>query len=680
MFFTVKELVNSPGLPQTEKGIRDLLKKRVGGAVELQRKREGSKAYEYHLNCLPAETREYVRLSRCRTTVERSTGDQVETPAGKTVKAVSTITTLDVIRKYPAIAERKVSALTNQQRKTADARMTLVNEVIRLMNNGLTRKAAVEFIASESQNSTLPEPIQVAADQANARKGSTRAGVGKSSLHQWLTDYLATANGTERLALMAPGVIQARKPEDIRWLNIFLRYWRHPCGDSIRESYRKFKGDWARNYAGQVAMLAALPSYDAVIRAMNKLGRLERLRGRVTGNAWKALQPFVRRDWSVLQTNDVWIGDGHGMKMKIKHPIHGSPFQPELTLILDGVTRYVVGWSISFSENVIAICDALRNSVQKNGLPLFYYSDNGGGQKNKVLDEEITGILPRLGVGHETGIPENPQGRGIIERAHGTILMRVARQFATFNGKSADRDWVRKTSIAIESAVNAEQNGKELTAHQQRSLKSLPTWEQLIDAVQDGVDWYNNSHQHSSLPKMANGQHYTPAQYRAERLEKTDIHYLSDAELNEMFRPAFVRPVRRGEVLLLNNIYFSEELAPFDSEDVQVAVDIHDASKVIIRRLDGTYICEAIWDGNKRAAFPVSMVEDAREKRAKRRKANVERKLEQIEAERTPHHTIEHAPDFSMLVPADIEQAREEEPVFIFPSDRDKWLKQKKAM
>lgn len=621
----------------------------------------------------------HVRLKHCRTTIEQPELELADAPAGKVVKATATLATLDVIRQHPVIAERRVEGLTTQQKQIADARMVLVNEVLRLMGNGLNRKEAVQFIASESRLGSLPAHIQSAAALANARKGTTRSGVGKSSLQKWLTDYMATRNVTERLALMAPAVIKPRKPEDIAWFTLFLSYWRDPRGFSIRACYRKFTDDWAKNFAGQDAMLAVMPSYDAVRRAMDKLQPNEKLRGRVTGGAWTALQPFVRRDWSVLTTNDVWIGDGHGMKMTIRHPDHGQRFKPELTLIIDGVTRYVVGWSISYSENVIAIADAMRHAVQKNGVPLFYYSDNGGGQSNKTLDADITGMLPRLGIGHETGIPGNAQGRGIIERAHQTILIQVAREFATFNGSSADRDWVRTTSIAIDSAVNAESKGRELTTKQQRDLRKLPTWHELILAVEAGVEWYNNSHEHSELPKRANGKHYTPAQYRAEKIDAAalELHYLSDVELREMFRPAFKIPVRRAEIRFLNNIYFSDALAAYHGEEVMVSVDIHDANSVIVRTLEGAYICEAIWDGNKRAAFPVAMVDDAREKRARRRETLVNRKLEQIEAERNPHRTIEHAPDFSLLAGGEVLR-QEEEPVFLFPSEREKWLKQQK--
>nr|WP_252254002.1 Mu transposase C-terminal domain-containing protein [Escherichia coli] len=32
---------------------------------------------------------------------------------------------------------------------------------------------------------------------------------------------------------------------------------------------------------------------------------------------------------------------------------------------------------------------------------------------------------------------------------------------------------------------------------------------------------------------------------------------------------------------------------------VLISYDIHDAERITVRRLDGSVICEAVWDGNK---------------------------------------------------------------------------------
>lgn len=61
MFVVVKELLGVPGLPVTQKGIREALKRYVATAPECVRKRQGTKAFEYHIDCLPVAIREQVR-------------------------------------------------------------------------------------------------------------------------------------------------------------------------------------------------------------------------------------------------------------------------------------------------------------------------------------------------------------------------------------------------------------------------------------------------------------------------------------------------------------------------------------------------------------------------------------------------------------------------------------------
>ncbi|MGL9774553.1 MAG: hypothetical protein ACR5LG_13130 [Sodalis sp. (in: enterobacteria)] len=156
--------------------------------------------------------------------------------------------------------------------------------------------------------------------------------------------------------------------------------------------------------------------------------------------------------------------------MKVAHLIHRRPFTPKLTLVLDGRTRYLVGRSLSLAEeNAIAVADAWRYGIQHHGKPLFAYSDNGGGETNKMLDADITRIFPRLGIEHITGIPGSPPARGIIERLNGVLPRRLALRFQTYNGLSADPNGARVQGKKLLSLSNALRQGKELNATQQKT-------------------------------------------------------------------------------------------------------------------------------------------------------------------------------------------------------------------
>ncbi|MMZ41810.1 hypothetical protein D3C81_178810 [compost metagenome] len=674
MFIAVKELMGIPGLPATTKGIREALSRNAAGMPELVRKREGTKAFEYHIDCLPAEAREVVRQRHYTSVLEQSGCKSVDVPVANKKVPVKPSQELELLRQCPALLEREVGSLTDKQKQIADARALLAQEVETLIDAGAPRSRAVNMVADGSRNGTLPTRMMVAADVANARKGKTRAGVSVRSLQDWVTICRTTQSGGERLALLAPGHHKAKKPEQIGWLLDFLPHWRSPAGLSLSAAYRLFSDEWALKYADQPAMLAAIPSYHAVRRVMDKFPRRELMRGRVSGSVARALETYQKRDWSLMPVNGCWISDGKSMNMKVAHPTHGQLYTPELTLIIDGRTRYVVGWSLSLAESMLAVADAYRFAVKHHGKPLFVYSDNGGGQTNLTFDADITGIFPRVNIRHMTGIPGNPQARGIIERLNGVIPLAIAQKFATFNGTGADAEHVRITERGIESALNAMKNGKELSAVQQRNLRKLPSWQQLLDAVAQEVDKYNHSHEHSALPKYQ-GKHLTPAQYRKAVLETEgdEIEYLTELELREMFMPEEIRVARRGWVAVNRNEYFSEDLISVDGEKVRVAFDTHDANEVIVRRMDGTYVCTAIWNGNKVAAVPVNEMQKAQKERTQRRLNRVEKKKEEILAE--GREMLEHQPDISLGITLDALPTEEHDGVFLFETDRDEYLK-----
>ncbi len=99
--------------------------------------------------------------------------------------------------------------------------------------------------------------------------------------------------------------------------------------------------------------------------------------------------------------------------------------------------------------------------------------------------------------------------------------------------------------------------------------------------------------------------------------------------------PQTERTVRRCEIRFLNNIYYAAKLADEHDRKVLVSYDIHDASKVIVRRMDGTYLCEALWDGNKQLAFPVTAEYHNRQQRIKGMRKRGEEKVALAEAENT---------------------------------------------
>ena len=651
MWFTVSELVSCPSFPNSERGGRKFLDKLAKEDPQIRRKRQGTKAFEYAFSGLPKQlqTEIYQKFS------------------------------ISIVKAKPKslpteLRQVELKTLTAEQRKVADARMALVARVAEL-EQAHPRYKAIAFLCEQIKHGGLPADLMALVETANNKKGENRT-LSARTLNQWVLDYEKAETPEDRLKALAPLKRMAKKVEEIAWLPDFLAVYRQTNGINVAEAYHYFSSEWDARFADEPLRLEMKPSIDQVRAALAKLPKHIKEIGRKTGSELRALHTYVKRDWSVLQVNDVWVGDGHAMKLKVAHPEHGRPFIPEVTLIMDTACRFIVGWSASLAENVLAVADALRYGVERYGIPAIYYSDNGGGEKNWMLDGDITGMLPRLGINHQTGIPGNPQGRGIIERVHKTILYRIARQFETYHGTGADRDTVRQISTAVISLDKAKRKGNtELTPKQKWAIGKLPSWNQFLDACQAGIDWYNNEQVHSEIGM-------TPAAKRKQLMAKMnaeDLVFITPVEARDLFRPSVLRVAQRGWLKLFNNDYFNTKLLDVDGQEVQVMFDIHDPSQVIVRKKDGSFVCYAELDGNKRDAFPMPFVEKVRRERHANRAKLKQEQLDEINAELNPIITIEHQQGFE-LIRSKPKTKQEATPIFLTKAEKEAWEQRKKLV
>ena len=241
--------------------------------------------------------------------------------------------------------------------------------------------------------------------------------------------------------------------------------------------------------------------------------------------------------------------DGHTFKAKVRHPIHGQPFAPEVTVFLDAATRKITGWSVSLSENTIGVGDAVRHAVGTHGVPALVYSDNGAGETAKALDCPVAGLFARLGAEHRTGIPGHPQGHGLIERSWRTHMIRCARQFGSYQGSDADGGSVRAARLEFAREKTALKRAEQTGDVVQLSPKA-PSWPQFMQAVAKAVDDYNTLHRHRGLPRHVSGPHagkrMTPAEAWDAWLVPEDQDIPDAATLRHLFMPAVLRTAERG--------------------------------------------------------------------------------------------------------------------------------------
>ena len=470
-----------------------------------------------------------------------------------------------------------VSRTDNRQRLTDDSR----HYILQFVNNYPGKMAeAVNYINECYVAGTLSLDMAHAVENCNDKINGTRKGIlSLRSVERWKSNKKKNSHCIPKKTRVET------QWHEVSWLTMFLACFRKPQKPHITEALTEFQKLWEEK-----GVTGKCPDYHAVRRVLKKVPPLVLEWGRSTGGTYRSLQTFKRRDWSNMSSNEVWVGDGHTFKAKVRHPEHGQPFAPEVTVIIDAASRFIVGWAFSLSENQIAVSEALGNGMIKHGKPLIYYSDNGSGQTAKTIDCPSGGMMARLGVDHQTGIPGNAQGRGLIEGLWDVTTIAVAKTYATYQGKAMDRDALKK----ITNQINSASRKGEVPAF-------VPDWHTFMSDVVARFEEYNTTHRHECLGGK------TPAEVYFANFDSSWACPLTDDEKLNLYRPFRERTPSRGEVRFINNIYFAKELLELPANTkVRMTYDLNDKEQVWISDLSGRFICEAVLDGNKCDGFPQS--------------------------------------------------------------------------
>ncbi|NVJ90845.1 MAG: transposase [Methylocystaceae bacterium] len=600
---------------------------KIGNPLSRKRMAQGG-GWEFHFSLLPQAPFEHINDLLTKSKIE----------SGEIAQAV------DVAFKE---IQGDASHLNKWQRDAVEARAAILGWIEEEMQ--LTSKEAVlDDFVRRCKAGSHPDWMQRLIVKANAKSGNQtgkpKVTVSKRTLKNWFADK--TKLGIEGLA---PSVSRETCFDIPSWAPVFLDQYRRPNKPSLTAVMEKLPDFLPDGMA--------CPSYDQARRFLQKLSPITLNNGRMGPQALKSMKAFTRRGTEELWPTAIYSADGHTFKATVAHPHHGRPFRPEITAVIDIYTRYVVGWSIGLAEDSIGVLEALSQSIidrpdgRHRGIPAIWYTDNGSGFRAKLFENEATGFYDRWGITPKNSLPYNSQARGVIERLNRTLWHPLAKTFPTYVGKDADKEATRHL--------------KRITDKELRAGNKAPfeiSWEEFMACVQDTVDAYNNK-PHSSLPRMRDPEtkkyrHLSPFEHWQNWLKEGNaVLTIPQDEAADLVRPYERRAIRRGEVRILNNTYFSFDLEHLHGEEALVGFDIHDASKVWVRDFDMRLLAVAELDGNKQQYMPNSTLREAlsfQEKklqdRTKGRLNLVEKKREEIleEAAGTPleikYQVMEQAP------------------------------------
>lgn len=634
-WYSAQELAGFPGMPKSAEGVHLRAGRGKWKSREVKAACRGGKRREYLaadvLKSVFGEERDGLQAVLMGSAptffppVVEVTGEISVVPALRppipTVPALRTpmVPALCPASPPPAVLEaEETTHLKRWQRQVMNARVALLVEVERRRPLlGSTDKAVLQVVAL-AKSGQLPEGLQPLVAIANARRGGSRT-LCRGTLYAWLKKR--HTGGTVALA-----------PKDVEkhgapvWASALVKVYNVPQKVSIEDALERLRSGWVPGYAGPI------PSAPQVRRFLKKRSALDRQRGRKTGSELRSQRAYAIRESRALEPFDVVTLDGHTLKATVAHPKHKRAFAPEMCAALDYATRYCAGWSIGLSETTETVGDCLRDvmTVREGkpvgAIPAILYTDNGSGEWGKVNADELTGRYARLGITFRTGIPGNPQGRGVIERFQQSCWLRLAKKLPTYRGKDMDRNASRKVYKLVDRQLKAEGSSPLLTP-----------WAEVIRMAQAEIDAYNHR-PHRSLPKITDPvtglrRHLTPTERLAQFLEAGWRPTLpAPGELDDVARPQMRVNVRRGRVNVFGNYYGAPELEHYEEEMI-VEYDIHDAATVRVRDRNERLVCIARFDYRRDDVFAKPAVQVAIEKREKRRTQVLERKLEDVKLE-----------------------------------------------
>jgi putative transposase len=103
-------------------------------------------------------------------------------------------------------------------------------------------------------------------------------------------------------------------------------------------------------------------------------------------NKQHKIYPYLLRNKTIFLPNQVWAIDITYIKMR-----HGHMY---LTAIIDWYSRFIVGWALSDSLDTAPVLQAVKQAIEKYGVPAIINSDQGC----QFTSDAYTALLKRLGI------------------------------------------------------------------------------------------------------------------------------------------------------------------------------------------------------------------------------------------------------------------------------------------
>lgn len=286
------------------------------------------------------------------------------------------------------------------------------------------------------------------------------------------------------------------------------------------------------------------------------------------------VEPYIKRDASLLEVGDILVADGHKLAFNVINPFTGKPTRATLVGFLDWKSTALVGYEIMLEENTQCIASALRNSIiNLDIIPQIVYQDNGRAFRAKYFTDEkgftelgFNGLYSKLGIETVFARPYNARAK-VIERFFKEFQESFEKLLPSYVGSN------------IQNKPAYMMRNEKL--HKQLHNDFVPTLDETIKMIEMWLNFKNSQ-------PCPNAPDKTIAEVLEERKrQNTDINQLDDLML-----ATEVKTIQRNGIRFLNCDYFDERLYGFKSK-VLIKYNLFDLTSIKVYTTKGEYLCTA---------------------------------------------------------------------------------------
>ena len=286
------------------------------------------------------------------------------------------------------------------------------------------------------------------------------------------------------------------------------------------------------------------------------------------------VEPYIKRDASLLEVGDIFVADGHKLAFQVINPFTGKQTRATLVGFLDWKSTALVGYEIMLEENTQCIASALRNAIiNLDMIPKVVYQDNGRAFRAKYFTDDkgftelgFQGLYSKLGIETVFARPYNARAK-VIERFFKEFQEGFEKLLPSYIGSSINN----KPAYMM-------RNEK---FHKNIHCEYIPTIEETIKMIDMWLSFKNSQ-------PCPNSQNQTIA----EVLENRKRQNIDKNILDDLMLATEVKTIQRNGIRFLNCDYFNERLYGFKSK-VLIKYNLFDLTSIKVYTPKGEYLCTA---------------------------------------------------------------------------------------